>query len=93
MSFAFFTLEYFTNWLEVVTLGGLIAGSFMMGTFMTSLCYLTDRRVITYIGVLCFLNALCYILPGYTLHDNYPHLIIVSIIMPECTRRLLEWKL
>lgn len=34
LSVCFFLVEYFTEWLEVVTLGGLVAGSFIEGFFM-----------------------------------------------------------
>lgn len=34
LSVIFFLVEYLTNWLEVVTLGGLVAGAFIEGIFM-----------------------------------------------------------
>ena len=34
MSLIFFGVEYVTNWLEVVTLGGLVTGAFIVGLFL-----------------------------------------------------------
>lgn len=34
VSVLFFLVEYFTGWLEVVTLGGLVAGAFIEGVFV-----------------------------------------------------------
>lgn len=34
ISLIFFIVEYLTDWLEVVTLGGLVAGSFVVGLFV-----------------------------------------------------------
>lgn len=35
VSVLFFLVEYLTNWLEVVTLGGLVAGAFIEGAIVT----------------------------------------------------------
>lgn len=37
LGFLFFAVDYFTTWLEVVTLGGLLAGSMLIGLWTTML--------------------------------------------------------
>lgn len=67
----FFLANYTFNFIEVVTLGGLVAGSFFMGAWATVLERLAQRlsnftgKAAVCAGVLLGVQALENLLPGY----------------------------
>lgn len=73
LSVIFFLADYAGNFIEVVTLGGLVAGSFMIGAW-TVLAERLARKLPAFTGkaavcaaVLLGVEALCAVLPGYKL--------------------------
>ncbi len=73
LSVIFFLMDYAFNFIQVVTLGGLVAGSFMLGVW-TTFAERLARKLPSFIGkavvcaaVLLGVEGLCVVLPGYEL--------------------------
>ena len=80
----FFMANYALNFIEVVTLGGLVAGSFLLATWTTLAEHLA-RKLPKFTGksavcaaVLLGVQGLCAVLPGYSVELS--GLLLVSLI-------------
>ena len=106
LSVIFFLVEYGTNWLEVVTLGGLVAGAFIEGFIVNmglGLMWLIvskpfkEASVTEALGMYSDLAkaivvtaafvwegaiTLAKLMPGYTMHSTFPHLMFLLLIYP-----------
>ncbi len=116
LSVIFFIVEYTTEWLEVVTLGGLAAGAFIEGVivllglklmgavvsrdFMRASVRIAFSRRGDLLKALIIVAAfawegaltLCHLLPGYTLHSSWAHLLFLLAAYP-LTAIALELKI
>lgn len=76
LSVIFFAVIYQTEWLEVVTLGGLLTGTTLLAAFVTVLVRLCRRLpavagcVVAAAGTLVGMELLCRLLPGYVIADR-----------------------
>lgn len=72
LSVIFFLADYITGLVDVVTLGGLVAGSFIIGawtTLMQRASTLLPRftgKALVVASVFMGVQVLCQVLPGYT---------------------------
>ena len=85
LSVIFFLGNYAFNFIEVVTLGGLVAGSFLMGTWSTMLERLAQRlpdftgKAAVCAGVLLGVQALGNLLPGYEVEASSSLIVFLVI--------------
>ncbi len=95
LSFIFFIVQYYTEWLEVVTLGGLTAGAFIAGALMTAgarlACFLEGRlpEAAARAGLL---SAVLFsyggyllpaaLLPGYAYHPGPAETVFTAAFYP-----------
>lgn len=95
LSFIFFTVQYYTEWLEVVTLGGLVTGSFISGAWMTAaarlICFLEDKRSGSAAWPWLAAAAACSyagnfmltaLLPGYEYHPGLGDALFTAALYP-----------
>lgn len=81
----FFLANYTCDFIEVVTLGGLVAGSFLVGAWTTLLERFTQRlpnftgKAAVCAGVLLGVQALGNLLPGYKVEANSPLIVFLLI--------------
>ena len=102
----FLLVEYATDWLEVVTLGGLVAGAVIEGFIVNmglGLMWLIVSKpfkeasvtealgmygdlakaiVVTAAFVWEGAITLAKLMPGYTMHSTFPHLMFLLLIYP-----------
>ena len=102
----FLLVEYATDWLEVVTLGGLVAGAVIEGFIVNmglGLMWLIvskpfkEASVTEALGMYSDLAkaivvtaafvwegaiTLAKLMPGYTMHSTFPHLMFLLLIYP-----------
>ena len=105
-SVIFLLVEYATDWLEVVTLGGLVAGAVIEGFIVNmglGLMWLIvskpfkEASVTEALGMYSDLAkaivvtaafvwegaiTLAKLMPGYTMHSTFPHLMYLLLIYP-----------
>ena len=105
-SVIFLLVEYATDWLEVVTLGGLVAGAVIEGFIVNmglGLMWLIVSKtfkeasvtealgmysdlakaiVVTAAFVCEGAITLAKLMPGYTMHSTFPHLMFLLLIYP-----------
>ena len=105
-SVIFLFVEYATDWLEVVTLGGLVAGAVIEGFIVNmglGLMWLIvskpfkEASVTEALGMYSDLAkaivvtaafvwegaiTLAKLMPGYTMHSTFPHLMFLLLIYP-----------
>ena len=105
-SVIFLLVEYATDWLEVVTLGGLVAGAVIEGFIVNmglGLMWLIvskpfkEASVTEALGIYSDLAkaivvtaafvwegaiTLAKLMPGYTMHSTFPHLMFLLLIYP-----------
>ena len=105
-SVIFLLVEYVTDWLEVVTLGGLVAGAVIEGFIVNmglGLMWLIvskpfkEASVTEALGMYSDLAkaivvtaafvwegaiTLAKLMPGYTMHSTFPHLMFLLLIYP-----------
>ena len=105
-SVIFLLVEYATDWLEVVTLGGLVAGAVIEGFIVNmglGLMWLIvsktfkEASVTEALGMYSDLAkaivvtaafvwegaiTLAKLMPGYTMHSTFPHLMFLLLIYP-----------
>ena len=105
-SVIFLLVEYATDWLEVVTLGGLVAGAVIEGFIVNmglGLMWLIVSKpfkeasvtealgmyddlakaiVVTAAFVWEGAITLAKLMPGYTMHSTFPHLMFLLLIYP-----------
>ena len=105
-SVIFLFVEYATDWLEVVTLGGLVAGAVIEGFIVNmglGLMWLIVSKpfkeasvtealgmygdlakaiVVTAAFVWEGAITLAKLMPGYTMHSTFPHLMFLLLIYP-----------
>ena len=105
-SVVFLLVEYATDWLEVVTLGGLVAGAVIEGFIVNmglGLMWLIvskpfkEASVTEALGMYSDLAkaivvtaafvwegaiTLAKLMPGYTMHSTFPHLMFLLLIYP-----------
>ena len=105
-SVIFLLVEYATDWLEVVTLGGLVAGAVIEGFIVNmglGLMWLivskpfkeasvtetlgmysdwAEAIVVTAAFVWEGAITLAKLMPGYTMHSTFPHLMFLLLIYP-----------
>ena len=85
LSVIFFLADYITGLVDVVTLGGLVAGSFIIGawtTLMQRASTLLPRftgKALVVASVFMGVQVLCQVLPGYTA-DVTPALMIFLVL-------------
>ena len=88
LSVLFFLVEYSTNWLEVVTLGGLVAGAFIegfivnMGLGLMWLIVSKSFKQGELAEALHMYTDLAKLMPGYTMHATLPHLVFLLLLYP-----------
>lgn len=76
LSVIFFAVIYNTEWLEVVTLGGLLTGTTLLSALVTIMVRLFRRlpaytcRAAVIAGTLLSMELLRYLLPGYVVADQ-----------------------
>lgn len=85
LSVIFFLTVYSTDILEVVTLGGLIAGSFMVAAWSVLLVLCQKRlpkfTAIAFVtaGTAVGIDLLCTFMPGYTMELSWEVIIFIII--------------
>ncbi len=76
LSVIFFAVIYNTEWLEVVTLGGLLTGTTLLSALVTIMVRLFSRlsaytfRAAVIAGTLLSVEFLRHLLPGYVVADQ-----------------------
>ena len=81
----FFLANYLMNFVEVVTLGGLVAGSFLIGAWTTLIERLCRRlpkftgKAVVCAGVLLGTQALENLLPGYKIEVTSSLIVFLVI--------------
>ena len=88
LSVIFFLCEYVTGMLQVVTLGGLVAGSFIEGAFMCLglklMHVIVDKQFLLVMAAFSLEGAVtvCRMLPGYDLNFGIMHGIFLLLLYP-----------
>lgn len=87
LSVLYFCLIYWINVIEVVTLGGLIAGACIAGAgsaLVQLLAWKTGgsilrKRALLFVGSSCLTMDIMRLLPGYTITDKFGALVLLAV--------------
>ncbi len=98
LSVIFFAVIYNTQWLEVVTLGGLLTGTALLAAFATLLVRICRRlpvwtfRAVVIAGTMFATELLVQLLPGYVISDmpSLTVFLVLYALMAVVLDRILE---
>lgn len=87
LSVLYFCLIYWTDVIEVVTLGGLIAGACIAGIGSALVQILVwklggsilRKRALLFVGSSCLTMDIMRLLPGYTVTDKFGALVLLAV--------------
>lgn len=87
LSVLYFSLLYWTNVIEVVTLGGLIAGACIAGIGSALVQLLAwkiggsilRKRALLFVGSSCLTMDIMRLLPGYTVINKFGALVLLVV--------------